>query len=110
MKIIFFNQFHLTYSNLSPLSINKDLKMGKLWNQILRTLSWINLECSGLKDRCDGKKLTYHRLDLTLYFWVMGLTELKFGLTSWKYCASKLTIAGQNYLPNMLFSTEYKSK
>ena len=24
----------------------------------------------------------------------MGLTELKFGLTSWKHCASKLTIAG----------------
>ena len=33
----------------------------------------------------------------------MGLTELKFGLTSCKYCASKLTIASQNYLPNMAF-------
>ena len=40
----------------------------------------------------------------------MGLTELKFGLTTWKYCASKLTIAGENYLPNMLFPTEYKNK
>ena len=40
----------------------------------------------------------------------MGLTELKFGMTLWKYCASKLTIGGQNYLPNMLFFTEYKSK
>ena len=40
----------------------------------------------------------------------MELTELKFGLTSWKLRASKLTIAGQNYLPNMLFRTEYKNK
>ena len=40
----------------------------------------------------------------------MGLTELKFGLTSWKKCASKLTITSQNYLPNMSFPTEYNNK
>ena len=39
----------------------------------------------------------------------MGLTELEFGLTLWKYCTSKLTIAGHNYLPNM-FPTEYKNR
>ena len=40
----------------------------------------------------------------------MELTERKFGLTPWKYCASKLTIASHNYLPNMSFSTEYNNK
>ena len=39
-----------------------------------------------------------------------GLTERKFGLTSWKYCASKLTITNQNYLPNMSFPTEFNNK
>ena len=34
----------------------------------------------------------------------MGLTELKFDLTSWKYCASKLTITSQNYPTNMSFA------
>ena len=40
----------------------------------------------------------------------MKLTELKFDLTSWKYCASKLTITSQNYLTNMSFPTEYNNK
>ena len=28
----------------------------------------------------------------------MGLTELRFDLTSWKYCTSKLTIGSHNYV------------
>ena len=47
---------------------------------------------------------------LTLYFWIMGLTELKFDLTSWKYCTSKLTITSHNYLTNMFFHTECNNK
>ena len=40
----------------------------------------------------------------------MELPELKFGLISWKYCASKLAITSQNYLPNMSFPTKYSNK
>ena len=35
----------------------------------------------------------------------MGLTELKFDLTSWKCCTSKLTIGSHNYVRNMSFPT-----
>ena len=40
----------------------------------------------------------------------MELTELKFNLTSWKYCTSTLTIASHNYLTNMSFPTECNNK
>ena len=40
----------------------------------------------------------------------MGLTELKFDLTSWKYCTSKLTIASHNDLTNMSLPAEYNNK
>ena len=51
------------------------------------------------------KKLTYHESDFD--FIIMGLRELKFDLTSWKYYTSKLIIASHNYLTNMSFPNEY---
>ena len=60
---------------------------------ILQILSRNNLKFSGfLIGKSDGKKFIYYELDLTLYFRITGLPELKFGLILWKYCASKLTI------------------
>ena len=40
----------------------------------------------------------------------MGLTDLKFDLTSWEDCTSNLTIASHNYLTNMSFPTECNNK
>ena len=85
--------------------------MANLKQNFLTTLSRNNLTFSGLKDKSYAKVMTYHELDLTLLFLIMGLcpTKLKFGLPLWKCVASKLTVTSQNYLPNMSFASEYNS-
>ena len=65
MKIRYFNNFFLAYSNLPPLSTKKEPENGQTLKQnFLRTLSRNNLHFSGLirnlKDKSDGKKLRYH--------------------------------------------------
>ena len=73
-----------------------------------RTLSRNNIKFSELKNKIYAKVITYHELGLTL-FMGLCLTELKFGLTLWKYFASKLTVTSQNYLSNVSFPTEYNN-